>query len=175
MKYSAAVIFFFVSVLVILQYSFFSQLASPLSHVNLFLCVMVIMLVSGRRMSAFVWALFSGYLLEYMSLLPSGMALLTFLLLFLSLQYLLSNFFTDQSVLSALMLGMIGSWIFVGLNIFFGFISIRMNADFEFGIFFENSSRLFWYSTLANSIGVVVMYKLMHWFTYYWKSFFLVR
>lgn len=127
MKYNIAIyVLFFI--LVIAQISFFNNFSFFLLHFNLVIVGLVLLLNLFHFEKFLPVALFSGVLMDLCSGLPFGTYSLTILFTFVILEILFLNFFTNHSLYSILLLGLIAtvsySLIFLFINGFLYLINL---------------------------------------------------
>ena len=119
MKYNI-IIYILFAVLVIIQISFLGNFSFFLLHFNLIIVGLVLLLNLLPFEKFLPVAIFSGVLMDVYSSLPFGIYASTILLTFVILEILFVNFFTNHSLYSIVLLGIIATvaynLVFLAIN-----------------------------------------------------------
>jgi cell shape-determining protein MreD len=118
----------------IVQVSFLTTWPVPISSLNLFLSLVIFIAVIINYHRSLLWAFVGGLFLELYSSLNFGITSLSLILTAILINFLFSNFFTNRSFYSLIILGFIGS-VFYSLVIIFLGVAFGSNislTDFSF-------------------------------------------
>lgn len=167
------ILFFIISFLTILQFSFISALPDPFRQFNLALIVLTFILFFLDLKIALISALIFGFWLDVLSFYFFGFYLLIFFITLLLAQWILKNWLTNRSFYTLIAL-MVGLTIFY--NIFFALILYLVSADYN--TFFLVQSR-FWitlaYQSAWSFLAALVLFNLATLVSRRIKPFFLEK
>lgn len=159
--------------LVIIQISFINGLPTVFKNINLIIIVLVFILGLVGFNSAFWWAVGAGLFLDIFSFLPFGINLLCLLATLLLINFLLTNFFTNRSLYSFLVLNFFYTLIFrffvISLNyIVDSFAKKNFAIHYNLNFLINESSAL-----ILNFILVVIIFYLLSFLSVRFKPVFL--
>lgn len=124
--------------LVVIQVSFLTTWPSPVSSINLVLCVVIFLSVMVNFNRGLWYALGCGLLLELFTGSLFGLTISSLLVTAMVVDFLFNNFFTNKSFYSLLFLGIIGT---VGYNIIVLLFSFLVSI---FGVAVDLTHIAFW-------------------------------
>lgn len=159
----------------LLQVSFFSSFSYPANQINLILTVLIFVLFLADFKASLYFAIGCGIILDLYSLSFFGFFASILLLTIFIVYLLFKNFFTNKSLYSLLVLGILGVIIYNALLIiyYFFFSLWKMN------IYFGQPNGQFFLSALWQLIFAVIILLILFLITHFisdkWKSVFLVR
>lgn len=101
--------FLFVFSVVVVQVSFLTTWPRPISSINLVLSLIIFVAVIISYEKGLLLALLGGMLLELYSGMFFGIATLSLVLTVMAINFLFTNFFTNRSLYSLIILGFVGT------------------------------------------------------------------
>ncbi|MBU1146443.1 hypothetical protein KKD80_02770 [Patescibacteria group bacterium] len=139
--------------LVLFQISFIAALPWPGNYFNLVLVILIFITVIFNFHQALWFGLFSGFLIDMFSLSGFGTIAAISILVVIILNFLFKNFFTNRSLYSLMILGLIGNVIYILSLLLF---------NFSFFIFGGTDSLLKFFSR-ANILGLLwqIMFSVL--------------
>lgn len=140
----------------ILQISFMPSLSLWHSFPNLILIFTVILIFNGRNREALYWAAIGGIILDLFSPSRFGIYLISLLVIYFVISYLVKRFFSDPNFLIAVGLFLISSAIF---NIIFYIINPQWQI-FLGDIIYNTIVGLIIYIALKNKLKVKDLIKI---------------
>ncbi len=162
---------FLVLILGIIQVSFLSTWPWPVSSLNLILSLVIFFAVISSYEKSLWLAFGAGLFLEIYSGLYFGLTVSALLLTVIIINQLFSNFFTNRSYYSLMMLGLIGTvaynFIIMILNFIIYFFKLSPTL-----IPFDFWAQFFW-QALFNLIILTIIFYAYHISTNRLRSFFL--
>ncbi|NUM25408.1 MAG: hypothetical protein HUU49_02155 [Candidatus Buchananbacteria bacterium] len=134
----------FVVILVgMVQVSFLTTWPRPISSLNLMLSLITFLAVIVSYRQALIWAFVSGLFFELYTALPFGVTSLSLIFSVIAINFLFSNFFTNRSLYSLILLGFVVSVIYNLLIFLFSLVGVvAFNAVYLFN--FDFVSTFFW-------------------------------
>lgn len=140
----------------IVQVSFLTTWPWPVSSINLILTLVIFLTAIVNYERALFWAAGSGLFLELYSGLPFGTTTIALVSIVIIINQLFSNFFTNRSYYSLMILGFIGSLAYNLIVLFISAVMIVANL----GTFAGNADypALFFWQPLLNLIILTIMF-----------------
>lgn len=152
-----AISFLFIVLLSIWQISGISSNSGWFSKINLILIVLSFILMFWDSKKAWWWALGFGLVFSFLSFVPFGAHLLTYLIIVLVGDKLLKKVFTNRSLYSFIALI---SFMVIGYNLLFYFlISLENIFILAQGVFIFKP--LFWYSVFQELVLSIILASLL--------------
>ncbi|MBI4811852.1 hypothetical protein HY798_00145 [Candidatus Falkowbacteria bacterium] len=166
---------FLILTLTAVQLSFISGLPGWLNNFNLILVVLIFILGLGNLRLALAWMIGAGLLLDIFSFSPFGVYLISLSLTAVATNFLLTNFFTNRSLYSLLVLIFFSSLVY---NFFLAVINYTaLLASGREAIFYLGL--IFWSAVLKqsvlNALGVLVIFYALNLASKKFKPVFLVK
>ncbi len=167
------ILFFSLSFLAWLQFSFVSALPDPYRQLNLVLIILTFILFFLDFYTALLSALMAGFWLDVLSFHFFGFYLIIFLSTLFLAQWVLKNWLTNRSFYTLLAL-------MVGLTIFYNFLAAAILSLFSSGLdtFFLFQSH-FWitlaYQSLWSFLAALILFNLATLASKRIKPFFLEK
>ncbi|OGY45967.1 MAG: hypothetical protein A2663_04590 [Candidatus Buchananbacteria bacterium RIFCSPHIGHO2_01_FULL_46_12] len=155
----------------IVQVSFLSTWPSPVSSLNLILTLAIFITVIIDYDQGLYWALGGGLFLELYTHLFFGITTLSLILAMILINVLFSNFFTNRSFYSLMILGLIASLTYNLLVLLFQFLLVLFKLSAE-PIFFDFKFQFVW-QPFFNLVILAVIFFTFFTFTGRLKSVFL--
>lgn len=162
---------FFLLGLGILQVSFLSTWPAPVSSFNLILTLAIFTAVIINYDKGLYWALGGGLFLELYTHLFFGLTTLSLILTVILINVLFSNFFTNRSFYSLMILGLIGSLTYNLSVLLFQLLLAAFKLSAE-PIFFDFKFQFVWQPFFSLVILAVIFFTFFT-FTGRIKSVFL--
>lgn len=160
-------------VLGIIQVSFLSTWLFPINSLNLILSLVIFVTVIISFNKGLWWAFGLGIFLQLYSSLPFGLETLSLIFVVFAVNFLFTNIFTNRSLYSLLILGLIGT-ICYNLFIIVGyFLLIFLNFNvlaFKFDLWL-----LFFWQTILNLIILTIVFFAYYIFTSRLKNSFITH
>jgi len=147
-------------VLGIIQVSFLSTWLFPVNSLNLILSLVIFVTVVIDYNKGLWWAFGLGIFLELYSSLPFGLLMMSLFFVVIFINFLFSNIFTNRSLYTLLILGLIGSVCYNLAVSFFYLLFIVFNYNvemFKFDLWLQ-----FVWQPILNALILTVVF-----FTYY--------
>jgi rod shape-determining protein MreD len=159
--------------LVLLQISLVNGLPVIFKNINLIIIALVFILGLGSFNLAFWWAVGSGFLLDLFSFMPFGINLFCLLTALLLVNFLLTNFFTNRSLYSFLVLNFFYTLIFrffliTSNYLADSFVKKDFAINYNLNFFIDELSAL-----ILNFIIVVIVFYLLSFLSSRFKPVFL--
>ena len=160
--------------LAIFQASFIAALPWPLNYFNLVLSVLVFITVILDFNQALWFALCAGLILDAFSFSSFGTLAAILILVALILNFLFKNFFTNRSLYSLVILGLIGNGIYILSLLIFNFLFFVFGASDNLEKFFsgDNVFGLIW-QIFFGIISLATMFILFNFLSKKLKSVFV--
>ena len=95
--------------LVVVQMSFINNFNAPLKYFSLVLSTLIFIAVIFSYYTALAWGLIVGFLMDMFSILPFGIHMATIFLTILVVNLLVNRIFTNKSIYTVAILGLIGT------------------------------------------------------------------
>ncbi|MDD5043337.1 MAG: rod shape-determining protein MreD [Patescibacteria group bacterium] len=144
---------------VILQSGFLNSLGAPLNNINLVLCLVIFLVIIFDYRVGLLFGVLAGIFLDIYSPLFFGLSTVIFLLIALGVNFLFSNFFTNKSLYSLIVLGGVSIlfyefflYLLVFLAFYFGVLEFRIFLDY------------FWFKKLISEILLNILVLILMFF-----------
>ena len=130
-------------ILIVVQVSFLTTWPWPVNSLNLILSLAIFLTVIINYSKGLYFVVGAGLLLELYSSLPFGTTTLSLLITVIAVNLLFSNFFTNRSFYSLIILGLIGTYIYNLLILSLNFLGLIVGLSNSF-LSLNFGTRFFW-------------------------------
>ncbi|MFA5128607.1 MAG: rod shape-determining protein MreD [Patescibacteria group bacterium] len=163
-----------ISLLVLFQASFIAALPWPFNYFNFVLSVLIFIAVIFNFRQALWFALFSGLILDIFSFSGFGTMAAILILNAIIINFLFRNFFTNRSLYSLIIIGLIGNGIYILSLLIFNFLFFIFGAADNLEKFFsrENIFGLGW-QVVFGVLFLAILFLLFNFLSKKLKSVFL--
>ena len=148
----------------IVQVSFINNSISPLNNLNLILVLIIFIAIIFNLSLAFLWGIVSGFILDSLSVATFGVYLSASFLIIIIINWLFKRFFTNKSIYTVLLLGLIGTILFKIFIWFFNYLAFYLKlSDFQVTFTRLIAVSLAW-QVVLNLIFLTIIF-LVVWYT----------
>lgn len=160
--------------LALFQISFISILPWPFNYFNFVLSVLIFIVVIFDFRQALWFALFSGLILDIFSLSIFGTIAVIMILVAVIVNFLFRNFFTNRSLYSLVILGLIGNGIYILSLLISNFLFFIFGATDNLEKFFsgDNIFGLGW-QIIFSVLFLAIMFLMFNFLSKRLKSVFI--
>ncbi len=152
----------------ILQTSFFPLLPYPFNYFNLILPIIFFITVILNYRDGLWFALCAGIIIDFFSFLNFGALTLSMLAAVVFINWLFSNFFTNRSFYSLIILGFLGNLIYIAGLLFLNFVFFILDTNTALAHFLtlSNFFRLLWQILFNVLLLTILFFGILYNFRY---------
>lgn len=142
----------------ILQITVIHALPSPLSYMNVPLAIIIIFIITEQYTRSLYWSFLSGLLIGLFTFNRFGIDAFIFIIISILINFLFNNVFTNASMVSLTLLGIIAQFIYISLSRIISMVLYYVKLE-SLRYNYVINIKLFLMQIIVNIILLIVAYK----------------